>query len=53
MTLKEIGYNGDFTFEAEQFIMQFPDELAVSQQMMLDVAVISRKYELGKNKFSW
>ncbi|MGI6537969.1 MAG: sugar phosphate isomerase/epimerase family protein [Caldicoprobacterales bacterium] len=48
--LKEIGYNGDFTFEAEQFIMQFPDELAVSAaKMMLDVGrYLVDKYELGK-----
>lgn len=46
--LKEIQYDGDFTFEADSFLAQFPDELAVhASSFMLEVGrYLVRKYEL-------
>jgi len=46
--LKNINYNGDFTFEADHFIGQFPVELYMSASaLMLDVGrYFVQKYEL-------
>jgi L-ribulose-5-phosphate 3-epimerase len=46
--LKEIQYDGDFTFEADGFLQQFPDELAVhASRLMLEVGrYFVKKYEL-------
>jgi sugar phosphate isomerase/epimerase len=46
--LKEIQYDGDFTFEADAFLGQFPDELAVhASRLMLEVGrYFVKKYEL-------
>ena len=46
--LKEIHYDGDFTFEADSFLEQFPDELAVhASRLMLEVGrYFVRKYQL-------
>jgi L-ribulose-5-phosphate 3-epimerase len=36
--LKDIGYDGELTFEADTFLSQFPDELAVhASRLMLEV----------------
>lgn len=46
--LKNINYNGDFTFEADNFIKPFPQELYMSaSKLMLDTGrYFTRKYEL-------
>lgn len=47
-SLKEIKYDGDFTFEADSFLAQFPDELAEhASRLMLEVGrYLIRKYGL-------
>ncbi len=46
--LKEINYDGDFTFEADAFLSKFPDELAVhASKLMLEVGrYFVKKYDL-------
>ncbi|MDD4680149.1 MAG: sugar phosphate isomerase/epimerase [Clostridia bacterium] len=46
--LKEIEYDGDFTFEADNFLAQFPNELAVhASRLMLETGrYLVKKYEL-------
>lgn len=46
--LKEIQYDGDFTFEADAFLGQFPDELAEhASRLMLEVGrYFVKKYML-------
>ncbi len=46
--LKEIQYDGDFTFEADNFLKSFPDELVVhASRLMLEVGrYLVKKYEL-------
>jgi glycerophosphoryl diester phosphodiesterase len=46
--LKDIGYDGELTFEADVFLSQFPDELAVhASRLMLEVGrYFIDKYEL-------
>lgn len=46
--LKEINYDGEFTFEADCFLMQFPKELVVhASRLMLEVGkYFVKKYEL-------
>lgn len=46
--LKEIGYHGDFTFEADNFLTQFPDGLiGPAMKLMSEVGhYIVRRYDL-------
>ena len=46
--LKSINYDGEFTFEADNIFMAFPDELLMSvSKLMLDVGrYFIKKYEL-------
>lgn len=46
--LKEIQYDGEFTFEADNFLRQFPEELVVhASRLMLEVGrCLIEKYEL-------
>jgi len=46
--LKEINYNGEFTFEADNFLSKFPPELAVhASRLMLEVGrYLVTKYDL-------
>jgi len=46
--LKDIQYDGDFTFEADTFLEQFPNELAEhASRLMLEVGrYFVKKYEL-------